>query len=30
MIHCSQVCLDCLSDPSESVFLGISIRMHTG
>ena len=30
MIHGLEVGFDRLSDPSESVFLGISIRMHTG
>ena len=30
MIHGLEVGLDRLSDSSESVFLGISIRMHTG
>ena len=30
MFHRPQVCFDRLSDPSESVFFGISIRMHTG
>ena len=30
MIHCLEVGFDRLSDPSESVFLGITIRMQTG
>ena len=30
MFHCPQVCFYRLSDPSESVFFGISIRMYTG
>ena len=30
MFHRPQVGFDCLSDPSESVFFGISIRMYTG